>query len=88
MGSTMAREDVSERGLPSVEERRQILQRAGIILDEARDLVARLDLHECSYPRSMREHQDVLDRVRGQFSRVVINTPALCSEQTTNVLAA
>jgi hypothetical protein len=84
----MAREDVSERGLPSVEERRQILQRAGIILNEARDLMARLDVHECSYPRSMREHQEVLERVRGEFSRVVINTPALYSEQSTNVLTA
>ena len=42
----MAREAFSEHGLPSREVREQILQRAGVILDEARDLVARLDYHE------------------------------------------
>ena len=46
----MAREESSERGLPSAEVRRQILDRAGIILNEARDLLARLDRHEASFP--------------------------------------
>ena len=59
----MAREDVSKCGLPSPEERRQILQRAGVILDRARDLMALLDLHESSYPRSGLEQQQVLERV-------------------------
>ena len=73
MAWTMAREDCSERGLPSPEVRRQILQHAGIILDEARDLVSRLDLHETSYPRSVRENQFVLDR--GRRSQVFASAP-------------
>lgn len=60
----MAREDPSERGLPSPEVRRQILEHAGVVLDEARDLVNRLDLHETSFPRSVRENQLVLERTR------------------------
>jgi hypothetical protein len=70
----MAREDGSERGLPSAEERRRILQNAGMILDEARDLMARLDVHECSYPRSGREHQQVLERVRTYSGRQSLST--------------
>jgi hypothetical protein len=42
----MAREDCAERGLPSAEVRQQILQRAGLILDEARNLIAQLDRDE------------------------------------------
>jgi hypothetical protein len=60
----MAREDCSERGLPSPEVRRQILQQAGIVLDHARDLVSRLDLHETSFPRSGRENDLVLERTK------------------------
>jgi hypothetical protein len=44
----MAREDSSQLALPSAEVRRKILQRAGVILDEARDLVARLDQYEAT----------------------------------------
>ena len=62
--SAMAREDCSERGLPSPEARRQILQHAGIVLDHARDLVYRLDLHETSFPRSGRENDLVLERTK------------------------
>ena len=58
----MAREDCSERELPSAEVRRQILQNAGMVLDQARDLLARLDHHEVAFPRSIREHQEVLER--------------------------
>src|SRR5262245_36514570 len=71
---TMAREDCSERGLPSPEVRRQILKHAGTVLNEARDLVSRLDLHETSYPRSVRENQSVLDR--GRRSRVFASAPS------------
>jgi hypothetical protein len=60
----MAREECSERGLPSPEVRRQILKHAGTILNEARDLVNRLDLHETSFPRSVRENQLVLERMK------------------------
>ena len=60
----MAREDYSEGGLPSPEVRRQILQHAGNVLNQARDLVSRLDLHESSFPRSVREHEWVLERGR------------------------
>jgi len=60
----MAREDYSGRELPSPEVRRQILQHAGNVLNQARDLVSRLDLHESSFPRSVREHEWVLERGR------------------------
>jgi len=63
---TMETKSISERELPSPEERRQILQHAGIILNNARDLMARLDLHESRYPRSVREHQQVLERDKQQ----------------------
>ena len=58
----MAREDCSERGLPSAEVRRQILQHAGTILDEARDLVAWLDKQECSTPWTGGEHHLRMER--------------------------
>lgn len=71
----MAREDNSERGLPSIEERRQILRQAGMILDEARDLMARLDQHESFHPRSMHEHEQVLERVGQRQCRIRLSTP-------------
>jgi hypothetical protein len=86
----MARE-VSERGLPSAEERRQILQRAGMILEEARDLMDRLDRHETSYPRSVREHQQVLERVRKLCERYPLSAPlvgGVDSRSSGQVLAA
>jgi hypothetical protein len=55
----MAREDIRERGLPSPEARRQILQRAGIVLNEARDLIARLDRHESAFARTSCEHRAI-----------------------------
>ena len=39
----MARHEYSEGGLPCPEARRQILRRAGNVLNEARDLLTRLD---------------------------------------------
>jgi hypothetical protein len=45
----MARKAFSGQGLPSPEVRRQILERAGTILDEARDLMARLDRQETPF---------------------------------------
>ena len=59
----MAREDCSERGLPSAEVRRQILKRAGTILDEARDLMARLDKCETSSPGTLYQNQQTLERM-------------------------
>ena len=56
----MAREANSERGLPSPEVRRQILQHAGIILHEARQLMEQLDRHESIYPRTACEHRPLL----------------------------
>ncbi len=58
----MAREDTSERGLPSPEVRRQILQHAGMILHEARELMAQLDRHETAYPRTECDHRRMLWR--------------------------
>jgi hypothetical protein len=60
----MAREDCSERGLPSPEVRRQILTHAGTVLNEARDLITRLDFYETCFPRSLRENELVLERTR------------------------
>ena len=42
----MAREDFSERGLPSQADRRQIMRRAGAILAEARELRCWLERYE------------------------------------------
>ena len=56
----MAREAISERGLPSPEARRQILVHAGMILDEARELMARLDRHETTYPRTACDHRRLI----------------------------
>lgn len=53
----MAREVNSEKGLPSAEDRREILQRAGIILDEARNLIAQLDLADERFPRTVHDTQ-------------------------------
>lgn len=46
----MAREDTSEGRLPSNEARRRILQHAGVVLNQARALVAQLDRQESVYP--------------------------------------
>jgi len=59
----MAREDCSERGLPSAEARRQILKRAGTILDEARDLMARLDKYETFSSSTLYENQQTLEQM-------------------------
>lgn len=56
----MAREVSSERGLPNAEARQQILAHAGMILDEARELVARLDRHETTYPRTVCDHRRLI----------------------------
>jgi hypothetical protein len=56
----MAREYGLERGLPSVEVRREILEHAGTVLDAARDLVAQLDRYENSLPKGTREDQQAL----------------------------
>lgn len=48
----MARKVIPEVGLPSLEVRRRILIRAGVVLDEARALMAQLDQHENVYPRT------------------------------------
>ena len=39
----MERKDSSESGLPDTETRRQILERAGVVLKEAREVLARLE---------------------------------------------
>ena len=72
----MAREDFSERGLPSAEVRRQILQRAGTILDEARDLVARLDQYEAAFSRSADEHVQGLERMSQPDYMIPFSCPA------------
>lgn len=81
----MAREDFSDRGLPSAEARRKILERAGIILNEARDLLALLDRYEAACQRSLRENQQVLERMAAAQCIIPINAlpasiqaPTLC----------
>ncbi len=66
----MAREISSERGLPSAEVRRQILQRAGVILDEARNLIAQLDRAEENFPRTVRGPATV-ERIRLEHYRIL-----------------
>ena len=72
----MAREDFSERELPSAEVRRQILQRAGTVLDHARDLVARLDRYDAAFPPSERESVQVLERGAQASCVISIETAA------------
>ena len=67
----MAREVTLERGLPSAEVRRQILQRAGVILDEARELMERLDRHETAYPRTACDHRRLLLGNETQYRRAL-----------------
>jgi|KBSMisStandDraft_5_1062788.scaffolds.fasta_scaffold1447750_2 hypothetical protein len=66
----MAREDFAERGLPSAEVRQQILQRAGLILNEARNLVAQLDRDEACFPRSVGD-PETGERLRLEHYRIL-----------------
>ena len=60
----MARKAFSEQGLPSPEVRQQILQRAGMVLDEARDLMARLDRQETSLLVTGAQLERIIERTR------------------------
>ena len=66
----MAREDCAERGLPTAEVRQQILQRAGLILNEARNLIAQLDRDEACFPRSV-GGAETSDRLRLEHYRIL-----------------
>jgi hypothetical protein len=67
----MAREVCSERGmLPTAEVRQQILQRAGVILNEARNLVAQLDRDEECFPRTVGGPESV-ERLRLEHYRIL-----------------
>lgn len=73
----MAREAISEseRGLPSPEVRRQILQHAGTILDEARELMERLDRHETVYPRTACDYRSPLWGITERHRLGVLSSP-------------
>jgi hypothetical protein len=84
----MAREDFSERGLPSAEVRRQILQRAGTILDEARDLMALLDRYEPSFSRNVIENRQFQDKFGTPLNHAAVGNIAPINRPTDHVLAA
>jgi hypothetical protein len=71
----MLREDYRERGLPSPEVRRQILQRAGMVLNDARDLMARLERHETTLARTSCEHRTI-EQLRQRERRIPADAPA------------
>ncbi|HLH52471.1 MAG TPA: hypothetical protein VKY92_02555 [Verrucomicrobiae bacterium] len=71
----MAREESHECGLPSLEERRRILFEAGMILEEARDLVARLDRHESRSWGTNLAHRQYLERIGQQRHGLVPGPP-------------
>lgn len=60
----MSREAFSDQGLPTPEVRQQILQRAGMILDEARNLMARLDDRESHFLRTGSEQLPLVERTK------------------------
>ena len=84
----MAREDFSERDLPSVEVRREILQRAGTILDQARDLVAELDRYEPSFSRSVIEDHRFLNNFGTALNHTAAGSIAPISQPPDHALAA
>ena len=78
----MAREDLAERGLPSPEVRRQILQQAGTILEKARDLIVLLDGQGTFDPAGVPETQYPLERTAQPHHPFPQNNPAYRGEAT------
>jgi len=80
----MTRHEYSEGGLPCPEVRRQILRRAGNVLNEARDLLTRLDRGEilpgdiqCPGPGTKEEHRPATSKLTD-----VRSIPAYGSDQS------
>jgi len=71
----MALEAISQRGLPNPEARRQILQQAGMILERARALMARLDRHDSAHPKTTCDQAKIISEMSAQPDTVALGLP-------------